>query len=657
MLTKTKEELAPEATTESKPEGEEKVGPKVIDKRLKDGFTRMKAWQKVAKEDYAFCLGDQWTTEERSKLTEEGRPCMTYNKIEPLVDLISGHERENSARIRVFPEGGEDKIFSEIGDLTLKQIDKWTKLGYKLDLMFDDGMICGKGWIEMAIGYDDDIIHGDLIFRHLTPYQVVPDPDGREYDQSDWQYIIKVCQYTKARLMTLYPDKRNEIEDLVVDSYVDVIGVEPINDQNDNYHLGKDMGTADPLLQAGAGEDKKFHVKEYWHKKKIKKYFVFNVNENRLERFDEKEKAQARADEIQTEYQERFATEAEGYSALAMNNTPSVQQNPPKAPAYDPPKIKIYERYQTEMWYAASVADIMLVDDTKSPFEPYYHGFPIFNFFAKWRPSADSEDLKVKGMVRNLKDPQRDINKSRSQNLHILNTSANSGWVGDDAVLTPEGWNDLKRMGSTPGIVIRKQNPGQLDKIEATGNGSQGQMLRAETAFNDIKEISGVNSDLLAMSDKNSSGRAIALRIKQAITILVPYFRNFRYTKEMVGSAVFAMLPSIFDVDQLKKVVGQKYMEENKVNEGQLAAFLTQIADGKFDIDITEADNSSTIRAETFDNLMEMAKNGMPIPPDVILQFSNIPNLDAILEKIQAYATQQAGGGAAPGASPAPAEV
>jgi hypothetical protein len=212
-------------------------------------------------------------------------------------------------------------------------------------------------------------------------------------------------------------------------------------------------------------------------------------------------------------------------------------------------------------------------------------------------------------------------------------------------------------MGSTPGIVIRKQNPGQLDKIEATGNGSQGQMLRAETAFNDIKEISGVNSDLLAMSDKNSSGRAIALRIKQAITILVPYFRNFRYTKEMVGSAVFAMLPSIFDVDQLKKVVGQKYMEENKVNEGQLAAFLTQIADGKFDIDITEADNSSTIRAETFDNLMEMAKNGMPIPPDVILQFSNIPNLDAILEKIQAYATQQAGGGAAPGASPAPAEV
>ena len=644
----SKEELLdPKAGT--KPIDDEKVGPDLIDRQLKRGLDRMKAWTKEAKDDYAFCLGDQWTQEERDKLDEQGRPCMTYNKIEPLVDLISGYERENSARIRVFPEGGEDKTFSEVADAAIKAIDKWTKLNYKLDLTFDDGMICGRGAIEMAISYDDDIVHGDLIFRHLTPYQVVPDPEGKEYDGSDHVFRIKLTKYSKSKLMSLYPEKKSELSALTEDTYLDSNTLQPLDDQNDNYHNGKDLGTSDPSLD-GTERDPQFFLKEYWHRKKIKKFFVYNVNDLRLERFDTREEADARALEIKNEYDQKYATEALGYKALAMNNTPSVQAVPPAEPIYEPPTLKIYERYISEMWYAASVADLMLVDDTKSPFEPYYHDFPIFLFNAKWRPSAEREELKVKGMVRNLKDPQKDLNKSRSQNLHILNTSANSGWIGDDNALTPGGWDDLKKMGSTPGIVIRKKPGTLLDKIEATGNGSQGQILRGEQAFQDIKEISGVNSDLLAMSDKNSSGRAIALRIKQAITILIPYFRNFKYTKELIGTAIFAMLPHIFDVDQLKKVVGQKYMADNKVNDGDLAAFLAQVADGKFDIEITEADNSSTIRAETFDNLMEMASNGMPIPPDVILQFSNIPNLQAILDRIQAYAQAQAKPAPGPGA-------
>ena len=52
--------------------------------------------------------------------------------------------------------------------------------------------------------------------------------------------------------------------------------------------------------------------------------------------------------------------------------------------------------------------------------------------------------------------------------------------------------------------------------------------------------FSGINADALAIQDKTTSGRAIALRIKQAVTILSSYFRNFRYTKEMVGTAIFA---------------------------------------------------------------------------------------------------------------------
>lgn len=632
-----------QAPKETKPGKEEKVGPDFIDKQIKRGLQKISKWKKEAKEDYNFALGEQWTEEERNILKDEGRPCMTYNKIEPLLDLVGGYERENSARIKVNPEGGEDKIFSEIMDMALKQIDKWTKLGYKLDHVFDDGVACGKGWLEMAISYDEDILNGDLIFRQLTPWQVVPDPDGSEYDQSDWGHLTKLSHLSKGRLKLLYPDKEKQIDELVEDTFNDTFstfGEATEADDNDNYHLGKDAGTPGPGV-----EDPKFWLKEYWHVKKIKKFILFYAQENRFTHYDTKEEAEAEAKRINEEAELKFAHAQKGFEALMFNRSDPVLSQAvgvdpkapmPEAPVYEPPSLRIIEKYVKEMWYAACVSGVMLVDDTKSPFEPYYHSFPIFNYYAKYKPSVEKEELKIKGLVRNLKDPQRDLNKSKSQFLHILNTSANSGWVGDDAVLTPSGWEDLKKLGSTPGIVVRKQKTGELDRIQPAGV-PQGQMVRMEAAFQDIKEISGINSDALAIQDKNTSGRAIALRIKQAVTILSPEFRNFRWTKEMVGNAIFAMVPHIFTLDSLKKVIGPSYMKTNGLSDGMVQAMLQQVADGKYDIEITEADNSATIRAEIFDNLMEMASKNMPIPPDVILSFSNIPNLKEVTDKIEAY--------------------
>ena len=162
-------------------------------------------------------------------------------------------------------------------------------------------------------------------------------------------------------------------------------------------------------------------------------------------------------------------------------------------------------------------------------------------------------------------------------------------------------------------------------------------MLRGEQATQDIKEISGVNSDAMAMTDKTTSGKAISLRIRQALTILAKYFTNFRLTKERVGSAIYAMIPHVFDKHMVRKVCGEEWLETNGVTDGRIVAFLQQIKDGKYDIEITEADNSATLRQETFDSLMEMANAGMPIPPDVILEFSSMPNSKEIIDRVKQY--------------------
>jgi len=629
-----------------------------IEQNYKLAASAVASSNEVIKEDFRFALGDQWTAEEREVLEVQGRPCLTFNKIEPLINLIGGYQRENSLRIKAFPEGGEDKLFSEIADKLLGFIDKTSKLSYKLDHEFDDGIIGGKGWIEMAVNYDRDIINGELIFRQLTPYQVLKDPEGREYDQSDWGFMFKVSNYSRARLKTLYPTKEDVIEAFESDDYANLEGMESpaIESDADNYHNKKGMGVPASAISDGdvPRSQQTFTLLEYYHRKFIERFFVFDVNNGVLEKFNKKEEAEARRTAIIKEYNEKYAKEVEGHDA-ASTFAPMAQAMaggstaaaPAPAPDLPPPvkdnieaKIKVIKRLIPEMWYAAAACGQELQEDIISPFEPSYSGYPFFQYFANWNPSAETEEFRVKGITRNIKDPNREVNKSRSQYLHILNTSANSGWIGDRNALQREEWEDLKQLGSKPGIVIKKRPGASLERI-SPAQGSLANITRGEQAEQDIKEISGINPDALAIQDKTTSGRAISLRIKQAITILAKYFRNFRYTKEMVGDAIFAMIPEVFDIPKIKKILGEKFIQDNNISDGILQAFLQQVKDGRYNIDITEADNSSTIRLETFEQLIELAKSGYPIPPDAILEFSAIPNSKEIIDRMKVYAQEQ----------------
>src|SRR4030042_3632948 len=111
---------------------------KKISERYKYAAKFFSDWVKEAKNDYEFSLGDKWSEEDREALGQQGRPCLTFNRIRPLINLGSGYQRKKVARIKVSPEGGEDRIFSEVMDRTIKAVDKWSHLHYKSGYWFDD---------------------------------------------------------------------------------------------------------------------------------------------------------------------------------------------------------------------------------------------------------------------------------------------------------------------------------------------------------------------------------------------------------------------------------------------------------------------------------------------------------------------------------------
>jgi hypothetical protein len=586
---------------------------KEITDRFKYATSYVKDWDEIAKDDMNFGLGDQWSEEERTALKDASRPALTFNRIKPIITIISGYQRENASRIKISPEGGEDKIFSEVLDRVIKFIDKVGHLFYKMSYWFDDGLYTGKGWLEAVRTYESDPIRGELRFLQRTPYQIIVDPDFNEYDLNEWpraQYVFKVVRLGRDVLKELYPKSAALIDGFVSD-VDDVVmnGAGLLKEgADDDYGNRPNSGSlASKARQtdetSGLKMDDKFTVKEYWRPKSIDKFFVIDKETSEPKKFDTEEEAQAFS------AQQGFGT--------------------------------VTKRQAIEMWCAPLVAGFIMQDE-KSDFEPYTSAYPFFRFLADWSPSAESEILKVQGVVRSLKDPQREKNKSKSQNLHILNTQANSGWIGDEEALTPEGWKQLEQMGAKPGITVKKKKGYELREILPKGP-NQGHLQREQTADEEFKQISAVNPDLMGMQEGTSSGRAIAMRIKQAVLSLVRIFHNYRYSKEIIGKFILEMIPALFDEKKMAKVLGPQYMRSatdpqlypEGLTEGHLKAYLTMIKDNKFDVLVSEADQNKTIRFEIFQDLMELAKIRPDIPTELLIDYMDLSNSEEVKKKIR----------------------
>ncbi len=561
-------------------------------------------WAQVAREDFNFYLGGdhQWDSKDLSILRSQNRPALTFNHLLALVNLVSGFQRQNRSDIKIYNRKGGSRIVADILTKIIKHIEDNSYGDHESSMAFLMGIITGRGYIAPNLDFDDDVLNGDIIVQSHSPFKIYPDPHAERYDNRDGMFIFNTSWLPKSRIELAFPDKANELEGLanVPDAEKQMITI----GEGNTYHDTSGTNTAISQI-----EKYRYRVKQCWWKEFEVQKFLIGIESGKVRRVDMPEQKLKKL----------------------------VEQNK---------NIRFMKRVRPVLNLTTYVGDVEL-EHKRDPLNGITT-LPIVPFYAY---RVEHENF---GIITQLKDAQREINKRMSQALHHLNQSANSGWIADDDALKPDQWDDLANFGSKPGFILKKKPKSVLERIHPSPI-SDAHLVLAQAGKQNIRDISGVNPDLAGVpSSKQESGVLAELRRAQGLTALESIFDNFRHTKQILGNLYVDMIQKT-DAYSQQEMIDMVVADQG--NEPKLIAELQKIGIeqikkdmtiGKYKVVVGRAANSPTVRARNFQVMVDLVtKGGVQVPPEMLLDASDLPNKEELKEAMRNQPAAAAGGGGA----------
>lgn len=572
---------------------------------VKNALSATSTWRQNAKQDYKFMQGKQWDDADMKKMREAGRPAITINRIRPIINLLCGYASQNETEPDFLPRSEEDDRVSRVAKGITKYCLDRANYQRNKGKCFRDKIICGLAnyWVHYEFDYAK--LDGEIRIDRVSPFDVFVDPECSQEDLSDAQYIGRYSWESPSKLKQVYPDKAVEIDTLshkFDDTELETGSFETIN--------GEALWYSDKY--------RKVRVVQYWYKEyKTKRIFI---TQNGV------------VDEDNPLY----------VVLMAMGKEPTSIPD-------------------TQIRFA-TFSDNVLLEEGESPYK--HNKFPLVRDYCYYTGELVDEELEPAGVVCDIKDAQRETNKNRSQRMHVVNqqTLGVKYWQGP---VTEQFKNTVKKYGTTPGANIYMP-PGVTFTDGTPAMDSALNMNLEQQSSNDFYAISGITPESLSGSVGNMSGKAIDLR--QSVTT-VQTAGIFAQTKEAELQIVKllwgeknapGLIPQFYNQEKAMRILGddgqkefiqiqpgmnQPMQEQTMLDpmgqpvldaEGNpVKKVLYDLSAFDFDIVISTSQASATARRANLYQLLEAKKSGVDIPIDIILDFMDFPEKEAVKKRMQ----------------------
>lgn len=572
-------------------------------------------WLRTAKTCFDFYSNKQWDPKDKAKLEREGRPALTLNVIESLVRSMQGIHRSLRNDVRFVPVADASMADATLRNQTWLHIQQQNDFDYLESHVFKKGLIMGRAYYDTRMKFDENL-QGEVCITSPRSQDVVLHPSVDEYSSKTWPEVF-IRRWVSA----------NDIEAQFGKDKAKHIMNSPIPDFYDyeDTFMAQQMG----------------NLPYYQHHHIDTMLMPHNRGHLLLDR-----------QYIKVKRKEHFIDLKTGDTSEIPENW---ERNRIAAFLEKVPGVSTIKRDVKTICWAVTAGGIVLHEED-SP----YKNFTIVPFFPSFI------DGITMGAVESLIDPQRMYNKVTSQELHIINTTANSGWKVRRGSLKNMTIQELEQVGAKSGFVAELDDIAQMEKItpNSTPQGHDRLSFKADAI---MRNLSGISNQGRGFAREDVAGEAIMANQAAQDINFADWLSNLHYSKVLVARNCMDLAQTYYTetreiminrgtalAPEMESVVlNQPAPQEQGMPMGapdQPApppTLLNDMARGKYSCVLVPSPMRTSMAEGDFKLLLELRQLGIGIDDKLLIELSPAINKTQIMDKLVGDSNQQQAAAAA----------
>lgn len=533
--------------------------------------------------------GLQWELADLEKLKLQQRPALTINKIISTISTVMGEQIFNRMEVSFSSKNGAPP---EMGDnlnrLWAHDADA-NQLPWVRSDVFADGVITSRGFYDVRPSFKNNL-RGEVEIAKLNPKNVLIDPDAEDYDPDLWEDVIVTKWQSPISIEVNYGKEfAKELEARSMSTYM--YGFDSIERKRDRFAV-EEFTTA-YISDTIRRQRRYIRVldRQYREPKRVK-FFVDPVNGD--------------AREIP--------------STWDRDRIGKVMQT------YD---LRVMDKVVNKVRWRVTADDIVLHDD----WSPLEH-FTVVGYFPYFIHGHTI------GLVENLLSSQELLNKASSQELHIVNTTANSGYKVKTGALKNMSIGELENRGAETGIVLELDDIKNLEKLQPNTipTGLERISYKAEE---NIKTISNVSDYMTGQVREDVAAKATETNRAAGSTSLAKCTDNLERTDWILARNTLSIWQRYYTEPRMVRATNDtagadpQDIRFNAVVDGQIVNDLTV---GEFSIKVISAPYRALLEDSQFDQAMRLKEVGVAVPDSVLITNSRLVGKTDLIKQLKAQA-------------------
>ena len=488
--------------------------------------------------------------------------------------MVTGYERQHRKNFNYVPCEGADPQTTDQYTKLITHVANMGSIHEQKSKAKELSAISGMVLLQPYLDYmGDDQAQGELKLKIWEYNAFLIDPYFRSPDMSDAQFVWCQEYISKKEAESRFPDKLEAIAPMAGTP----------QRYGSFYFLPENYNMARNDLMV---------LSYVWYKWKKKKKRLYSRTRNQF--FD-------------------FGGGDSNLEAL-LYNIPDMEEVTVEAPC----------------WKLAVVLNDQLMFQGDNPLG--FDGCPFIPYFWNYEPHINYYDLRVRSLVRTMRDPQFLMNYKIITNNDIAQATINAGWKRKAGAVANE--DNLKKSGQGWDVIINEgYDMTDCEKIIPSAV-PESDLALAEQMKELIYSTSGINlENWSGQDDKQTSSLTVLLKQAANLMVFQKYFDQWDFSDRLLGERLLQIVLNNWSAEKIQLYIGD-----------EPSPYFYSKVFSKFQVLVEESDLTPTQQNLQAQQMMDMnqAFGREVFPPSMIIPKLNITGKGEIIPFLQQQEQQAA---------------